>query len=1639
MKCTKWGVLTILGLLALSGLTVALYASAADTSVDIKDDIKNAVQHIWTVKFINKSDSSNATLSQRWAGQVGVDTNNFLIIKSGDSTTKINGEKSSILWWEKNIVNASNAVILAWSWNRLFWAHKSTIIGWINNKSSAENSAIVWWSNNVINLNSTWSAIVWWDSNVINWKNSIILWKNNKIKWDYSVALWENSKLYSANRNVNNSFLWTDGSYSDKELSDSDVFAVISEWWMVVNTDTRNPLAKLTISGSLVVWENITKNSNIACWWWINWKWILKLVSKGDGTSQSCLCSCDWYSWNSLYWDGICAGVCNDEMSPKCGTSLSKIYLTESEFVYSWSCEEWAVIPKSYFVEWETIYWYCQTSDGAVSDKCSLNSNNVEVVETVCYPSTSSCGRGYKTWWEAWRPSYTCELNANKESCNCPAGKVWDGDACVYANKGGVCNNWVSNPSKDWCNIWKYKINGNANWTTWNCWDAGFKTKYNESLCYSCDENSVWDGNGCKKQSDICKPSSSSCNGWYTLSWWVAWWYNYYCKKSWSSDVTCTCPINTIWSWWVNKCVSIISDVCKNNAANTSLTWCSIWNYANVSEENWYVWNCKDGNGGALNRELCHKCDVDATWNGERCVKNWDICQKDTGTCGQGYELSWWVVWWYDYYCNKEWSEGLRCTCDLGKIWNWSECVSINNPCNTWAADVTSNWCSRWAYSWVEITNWYKWDCLDASWKQLNTGWVCYKCDNGFAWDNDSMQCVEIPDGKCTLSDAQHTVLADWESIEMYYDSEVTCPEICQKHVVTQCINWVISGSTNPWWEYEESCDTIWVMCTDGALDTCPEHWKCSSCTWYTFSDNVCTKWDVKRRLVSCDWWYTKLWNECVYSRDYQCLKWGGTWSVEEVEWGYAFWYSGNYYDSDWRILEEWIVPYYKTWTCWSTVSCSSKWYDCWWSFVPKQQYRRSYTIYAERWAEYHKCSNNSSLNYYTVTDREDSNTQYVVEDDDYTDATHQHWECWSNASEVCWDESNGLNYMTDNNWIAWYKTWSNWLRMLCENYWWDCSTWAQHPVNCDTCFFEVESLWKVSDAAEYGNPWRCDQVLPSSYMESNGVVDCWYRWRDIYCWNGNNLMHYSWVWGTEAPRDADWYAHTHTDTRYCWWAQWHKVLNAPNSYLCMKWTSNPVTHYNGNYQWICSYWGMTSSCWACEGWTEQECWSGPTNSCRAKWWCPETPNGWTCTTYYSNSPAWACTSITSTCNNWTWDKTPYDYSSCTQWCASVKWCSAAKNWASCTTYSTNVSDSCSSYSRTSVCNAWTWSQTPLQYSSCGWCSEEKSFNPSWALYSNTAPAEWPQQDMRCESDAWNWRDCYYENIWPQTPMCVCSRIVACKNCSASWACSATSHGGECTTYSSASPTWACTPVTSVCNNWTWSTSPYNYSSCTPWCSASWWCPASTNGSTCTTYSTGSSNACSSYRRTSTCNAWTWSQTPYSYSRCSKNTTSFDQPVELCKESCFLAGTQVTTKEWTKNIEDLQEWDMALSYNLNTEKNVYNKVVGTIKREVVNEELYELALEGSILKVTWSHRFYVVDENDWYQCSNVWKRAKELKVWDKLLKEDGSHVTIDWIDYYLYSWTVYNFEVEDTHGYYVGEWYLVHNIEIDMPSKCMKK
>ena len=141
---------------------------------------------------------------------------------------------------------------------------------------------------------------------------------------------------------------------------------------------------------------------------------------------------------------------------------------------------------------------------------------------------------------------------------------------------------------------------------------------------------------------------------------------------------------------------------------------------------------------------------------------------------------------------------------------------------------------------------------------------------------------------------------------------------------------------------------------------------------------------------------------------------------------------------------------------------------------------------------------------------------------------------------------------------------------------------------------------------------------------------------------------------------------------------------------------------------------------------------------------------------------------------------------------------------------------------------------------------------------------------------------------------------------------------------------------------------------------------------------------------------------------------------------CFLAGTQIHMLDGsTKNIEDIEEWDIVLSYNTQTKHNEYNKVLEKYVHENNREELYELTIDGNVLEVTAAHRFYVVD--DGYQCIEDWISASKLKVWYKLMMKDGQYVTIDEITHHSHFGTVYNLNVENVHNYYVDEGYLVHN------------
>ena len=145
---------------------------------------------------------------------------------------------------------------------------------------------------------------------------------------------------------------------------------------------------------------------------------------------------------------------------------------------------------------------------------------------------------------------------------------------------------------------------------------------------------------------------------------------------------------------------------------------------------------------------------------------------------------------------------------------------------------------------------------------------------------------------------------------------------------------------------------------------------------------------------------------------------------------------------------------------------------------------------------------------------------------------------------------------------------------------------------------------------------------------------------------------------------------------------------------------------------------------------------------------------------------------------------------------------------------------------------------------------------------------------------------------------------------------------------------------------------------------------------------------------------------------------------------CFVEGTSVLTDEWYKNIEDINTGDMVLTYSPRTQKYEYNRVIKKYVHENNDDELYEITINGEVLKVTYIHRFYVKkDSEDWVQCKlwYDWIEAKDLREWDMLLMYNGDYGLVENISHHSNYWTVYNLWIENVRDYFVGEWYLVHN------------
>ncbi|WP_299248413.1 polymorphic toxin-type HINT domain-containing protein [uncultured Aquimarina sp.] len=132
---------------------------------------------------------------------------------------------------------------------------------------------------------------------------------------------------------------------------------------------------------------------------------------------------------------------------------------------------------------------------------------------------------------------------------------------------------------------------------------------------------------------------------------------------------------------------------------------------------------------------------------------------------------------------------------------------------------------------------------------------------------------------------------------------------------------------------------------------------------------------------------------------------------------------------------------------------------------------------------------------------------------------------------------------------------------------------------------------------------------------------------------------------------------------------------------------------------------------------------------------------------------------------------------------------------------------------------------------------------------------------------------------------------------------------------------------------------------------------------------------------------------------------------------CFTEGTKVYTEDGHKEIKDVKVGDLVWAYDEYTSKIELQEVIDTFKFE--RDHVYKIYFGDQIIEATNDHPFFI---------GGKWLKVEELSVGDELTLYDGTKEVIENIEYEKRNVTVYNFEVDNFHTYYVsGKNVLVHN------------
>jgi len=144
---------------------------------------------------------------------------------------------------------------------------------------------------------------------------------------------------------------------------------------------------------------------------------------------------------------------------------------------------------------------------------------------------------------------------------------------------------------------------------------------------------------------------------------------------------------------------------------------------------------------------------------------------------------------------------------------------------------------------------------------------------------------------------------------------------------------------------------------------------------------------------------------------------------------------------------------------------------------------------------------------------------------------------------------------------------------------------------------------------------------------------------------------------------------------------------------------------------------------------------------------------------------------------------------------------------------------------------------------------------------------------------------------------------------------------------------------------------------------------------------------------------------------------------EVCALS-FGGNTPVLTPAGYKRIDSIRVGDLVTAYDETTQKNATHAVTRIFTREA--DQLLVVELPGDSLVITPLHPVYLLHRG--------WVDAAALKPGDSLLTNSGAPVRIRSIHHVFQESRVYNFEVEETHDYYVTrDGVLAHN------PKCSKR